>query len=247
MTRSNDRRRAPVDAVVQIAGLRVRRGRTQVFDGLDLSVDGGAIVGLLGPSGCGKSTLIRAIVGTQVVAAGTVRVLGRPAGSAQLRGRIGYMPQSGGVYADLSVRGNLDYVARLLGVRPGGVEAVLSRVDLAGVAARRAGDLSGGQRSRVSLAMALLGEPELLVLDEPTVGLDPVLREELWRMFADLAAGGVSLLVSSHVMDEAHRCDQLVLLREGRVIAQDAPGDLLESTGTASMGEAFLALIGARR
>lgn len=236
--------RAPV---VETVGLTVRRGHATVFTGLDLRVDGGAIVGLLGPSGCGKSTLIRAIVGTQVIAGGTVRVLGRPTGSRDLRGRIGYMPQAGGVYDDLSVRGNLRYVGRLLGADSAACAGVLERVDLVDVADRPAGSLSGGQRSRVSLAMALLGSPQLLVLDEPTVGLDPVLREELWGIFARLADEGVSLILSSHVMDEAHRCDELVLLREGRVLAQDTPDALLRATGTASMSAAFLALIRSAR
>lgn len=228
---------------VAIRGLRVVRGGRTVLPGIDLDVPRGQVVGLLGPSGSGKSTLLRAVVGVQVVQAGTVEVLGLPAGSAALRDRVGYLTQSPSVYPDLSVRHNLRYFATLLGAPPEAVEEVLGQVDLAGQGDQRVGTLSGGQETRVSLAAALLGGPELLVLDEPTVGLDPVLRRDLWALFADLAGQGTTLLVSSHVMDEASRCDRLVLLRDGGVLADGTLAGLLERTGATDAEGAFLALI----
>lgn len=228
---------------VQARALTIRRGRKAVIDGLDLDVPRGAIVGLLGPSGSGKTTLMRAIVGVQIVADGKVQVLGRPAGSAQLRHRVGYMTQSASIYDDLSVRANLRYFARVQGALKSDVDRVLERTDLSGQADQLARTLSGGQANRVSLAAAMLGNPELLVLDEPTVGLDPVLRSDLWDLFRGLAEEGTTLLVSSHVMDEATRCDRLLLMREGAIIADTTPHDLLASTGAASAEEAFLDII----
>jgi ABC-2 type transport system ATP-binding protein len=228
---------------VEIDGLRVVRGGTVVLDRLALRIRQGAVTGLLGPSGCGKTTLLRAIVGVQVVESGTVQVLGRSAGAPSLRARVAYATQSASVYDDLSVRENLRYFAAVLDAPSTDVDRVLAEVGLesqAGVVVER---LSGGQRSRVSLAVALLGAPELIVLDEPTVGLDPVLRGELWDLFHSLAGEGKTLLVSSHVMDEATRCDELVLMREGAVIAQETPAALLARTGTTDAEQAFLAIV----
>jgi ABC-2 type transport system ATP-binding protein len=232
-----------VDAVVEVDGLRVVRGGREVLQGVSFSVPPGQVTGLLGPSGCGKTTLMRSIVGVQIVAGGTVRVLGEPAGSPGLRSRIGYVTQAAAVYGDLSVRDNVRYFAQMLGVPAADVDRVISEVGLDDHARRLVGRLSGGQRERVSLATALLGTPELLVLDEPTVGVDPVLRRDLWDRFRDLAAGGASLLVSSHVMDEAVRCDRLLLMREGDLLADDTPEALLEHSGADDVEQAFLTLI----
>ena len=229
---------------VRIDGLRVRRGRNTVLDGFDLELQTGGVVGLLGPSGSGKTTLMRAIVGVQTVAGGTVTVLGEPAGSAGLRHRVGYVTQNASVYDDLTVRQNLRYFARVVGAPPADVDRVIAETGLVEQADALAASLSGGQSSRVSLAAALLGAPELLVLDEPTVGLDPVLRVELWALFRRLADRGVTLLVSSHVMDEATRCDRLLLLRDGRLLADDSPAGLLRTTGASDAEGAFLVLIG---
>lgn len=217
-----------------------------MFDRVDLRVRRGQITGLLGPSGCGKTTLMRSIVGVQAGVSGELQVLGQPAGSQALRHRVSYATQAASVYDDLTVMQNLRYFARVLGINSRDAERVVGLVGLAEAAHRRVESLSGGQRGRVSLAAALLGSPELVVLDEPTVGLDPVLRAELWQLFQELAAGGVTLLVSSHVMDEALRCDRLLLLREGQIVADTTPSELLESTGTSDPEAAFLAIIAAR-
>jgi ABC-2 type transport system ATP-binding protein len=223
-------------------GLFVRRGHRTVLHDLTLEVPRGEIVGLLGPSGSGKTTLMRAIAGSQRIAEGSVEVLGEPAGAPVLRRKVGYATQSGSVYDDLTVAQNLAYFGRVLGAPPGDVERVLLDIDLADAAKQLVGTLSGGQRSRVSLGVALLADPELLVLDEPTVGLDPVLRADLWGLFRRLADRGATLLVSSHVMDEARRCDRILLLRDGRLLVDDTPAGLLARTGTTDPEEAFLAL-----
>ncbi len=228
---------------VTVRDLRVRRGRTEVFAGLDVDIPRGQITGLLGPSGCGKTTLMRSIVGVQKVAGGTVTVLGTPAGSAPLRQRVAYDTQAASVYADLTVRQNLEYFARLIDAPRADVDRVIEQVGLAPQAKQTVASLSGGQESRVSLAVAMLGSPELIVLDEPTVGLDPVLRAELWEVFRSLADAGASLIVSSHVMDEALRCDRLLLMRAGRIIADTTPERLFADTGTQDPDAAFLALI----
>ena len=241
----------PSAAAVRATDLTVVRGPRTVLRGLDFTVPRGQITGLLGPSGCGKSTLMRAIVGTQAKVTGTLDVLGRPAGDPALRSRIGYVTQAPSVYDDLTVRQNLDYFAAIL--HPGRAAAARRRddvtraitdVDLTSHADALAGNLSGGQRSRVSLAVALLGTPELLVLDEPTVGLDPVLRRDLWNLFHAIAAErGATLLVSSHVMDEAERCHRLLLMREGEILADDTPDALRAGTGSATVEDAFLHLV----
>jgi ABC-2 type transport system ATP-binding protein len=232
-------------AAIEITDLTVERGGRVVLPGNSVSVPSGRITGLLGPSGCGKTTLMRAIVGVQIVRSGNVQVLGLPAGSPALRPRVGYVTQAPSVYGDLTVRENVAYFARIMDVGPERVDEVIETVRLTEQADREVQvlNLSGGQRARVSLATALLGEPELLVLDEPTVGLDPVLRAQLWETFRGLAAGGATLLVSSHVMDEAVSCDKLILMREGDLLAAASPQELLERTGAEDMERAFLKLI----
>ncbi|MFJ1652125.1 ABC transporter ATP-binding protein [Streptomyces sp. NPDC088337] len=241
----------PGTDAVRAEALTVVRGPRTVLRGLGFTVPRGRITGLLGPSGCGKSTLMRAIAGTQAKVDGTLEILGLPAGHATLRSRIGYVTQAPSVYDDLTVRQNLEYFAAILDPgraaaerRRDNVGRAIADVDLTGHADALAGNLSGGQRSRVSLAVALLGTPELLVLDEPTVGLDPVLRRDLWNLFHDIAATrGATLLVSSHVMDEAERCHHLLLMREGRILADDTPEALRTRTGTETVEAAFLHLV----
>ncbi|MFD8222548.1 ABC transporter ATP-binding protein [Streptomyces massasporeus] len=241
----------PDTPAVHAENLTVVRGPRTVLRNLGFTVPRGQITGLLGPSGCGKSTLMRALVGTQAKVTGTLDVLGRPAGHPTLRTRIGYVTQAPSVYDDLTVRQNLDYFAAILDPgrpaadrRDADVTRAIADVDLTTHADALAGNLSGGQRNRVSLAVALLGAPELLVLDEPTVGLDPVLRRDLWNLFHDIATGrGATLLVSSHVMDEAERCHRLLLMRDGELLADDTPDALRTRTGTATVEEAFLRLV----
>jgi ABC-2 type transport system ATP-binding protein len=225
---------------VVVRDLHVTRGSKEVLHGLDFDLEPGQVTGLLGPSGCGKTTLMRAMVGVQRDVRGTLTVLGEEAGSPGLRRRIGYVTQAPAVYGDLSVTENLRYFAALSGAT--NADAVLEQVALGPQRDQLVRDLSGGQHARVSLATALLGRPELLVLDEPTVGLDPVLRRDLWSLFRALAADGATLLVSSHVMDEAVRCDRLLLMRDGVIVADDTPAGLLERTGAPDIENAFLAI-----
>ena len=225
----------------------VHLGRTELaLESVTASFKPGGIIGLIGPSGSGKTTLMRAIVGQQRLAAGAIRVLGDAAGAPELRARVSYMTQSPAVYADLTVRQNLQYFFQILGHGRGPRE-VLELTDLTKQADQLVGSLSGGQRQRVSLGVALLGSPELLVLDEPTVGLDPVLRSQLWGLLRSLANDGATLMVSSHVMDEAERCDDILLLRDGKVLARDTPQQLLRHTKTSSIEEAFISLVGSTR
>jgi ABC-2 type transport system ATP-binding protein len=230
-------------AAIDIEGLRVVRGGNEVLKDVSVEIEPGSVTGLLGPSGTGKTTLIRAIVGVQIVEAGRVNVLGHPAGTPELRRRVGYVTQAPSVYADLTVRENLEYFARIAGASPERVDEAIESVHLGEHADRQVRDQSGGQRARASLATALLGDPDLLVLDEPTVGLDPLLRVDLWKLFASLAEQGTTLLVSSHVMDEAVHCDRLLLMRDGGILASASPDELLARTGAGDLEEAFLRLI----
>jgi ABC-2 type transport system ATP-binding protein len=232
-----------METAIEVQDLVIERGKREVLHGISASIPRGSVTGLLGPSGSGKTTLMRAIVGVQIVKSGTVTVLGMPAGSAALRRRIGYMTQDPSVYADLTVRENVRYFASLYGLGAAEADETIRGVGLADQAGQLVSTLSGGQHSRASLACALVSDPDVLVLDEPTIGQDPVLRDELWKRFRDLAAAGVTLLVSSHVMDEANRCDRLLLIREGAIIADDTPQAVKAEAGTDDLDEAFLRLI----
>ncbi len=232
-----------MSSAVEVRDLVVTRGANRVLRGLTCSVAAGAVTGLLGPSGSGKTTLLRAVVGVQKIKSGDVRVFGEPAGSPPLRRRIGYLTQAPSVYADLTVRENARYFASLFGAPATQADRAVADVGLAAAAGQLVGTLSGGQRARASLACALVSHPDLLVLDEPTVGLDPLLRKDLWRLFHDLAAAGTAVLVSSHVMDEAERCDRLLLMRDGALLAHDTPEAIKASTGAADVESAFLALV----
>ncbi len=232
-----------MDNLVEVRDLVVDRGGRRVLHGLDLTIAQGSVTGLLGPSGCGKSTLMRSLVGVQQLASGRVTIAGSEAGSAGLRSKVGYVTQAASVYDDLTVRENLTFFARVLGADGEAVDRAVATVDLGTHADAVVGRLSGGQRSRASLAVALLNAPDLLVLDEPTVGLDPVLRRDLWALFHRLADDGAAVFVSSHVMDEADRCDRLLLMREGRIIADDTPQRIREQTRADDIESAFLAIV----
>lgn len=231
---------------IETSKLTVTKDESKILRRLDLTVKAGTLTGLIGPSGSGKTTLMRSIVGVQKYD-GTLTVLGKSAGDKTLRTKIGYVTQTPAVYADLSVMQNLAYFAAIIGVPKSEAKSLIKRVQLTPYAHHLVGSLSGGQRARVSLAVALLGDPELLVLDEPTVGLDPILRNELWAQFSELAKAGKTLLISSHVMDEAERCSELVLIRDGRVLWNDSRESLLTKTTTKNVGDAFVKMIGAAK
>jgi ABC-2 type transport system ATP-binding protein len=231
------------EPAVDISHLRVIRGKRPALHDFSVRLPRGSITGLLGPSGCGKTTLIRCVVGAQRIASGTVRVLGLPAGSSPLRHRIGYLPQAPTIYNDLRIVDNVRYFASLYGFDSHAADSAIDRVGLSDHRTAYCGNLSGGQRTRVSLACALVCRPDLLVLDEPTVGLDPVLRADLWEQFTDLARAGTTLLVSSHVMDEADHCGDLLLMRDGHLVAHTTPNQLREDTGCTSLEDAFLSII----
>jgi ABC-2 type transport system ATP-binding protein len=228
---------------ISIKGLHVVRGTKVVIPGLDIDVPSRQITGLLGPSGCGKSTLLRSIVGVQVVEAGTVTVLGEPAGSPDLRRRVGYMTQAPSVYADLSAGENLHFFSSVLGVGEPEIDRALEIVGMSAERGQLVGEMSGGQQTRISLATTLLATPDILILDEPTVGLDPVLRDDLWSTFRELVDAGTAILVSSHVMDEADRCDSLLLMRDGGMLATGTPAELRSRVGVSDIGAAFVRLI----
>ena len=236
---------AELSPAVRISDLDVRRGGRQVLKDISLDVLPGKVTGLLGPSGSGKTTLMRAIVGTQLVAGGQISVLGLRAGAPELRRRVAYVTQAPSVYSDLTVLENLAYFARVLGASLDRIRLVIEDVGLTRQADQVASTLSGGELSRCSLACGLLANPEVLVLDEPTVGLDPLLRRALWEIFHRLAHAGATVMVSTHVMDEADRCDELVLMRDGDIVATGAPHELLLKASADNLEDAFLRLAAA--
>ena len=233
-----------VPPAINCSQLNIRRGKAHILRELSVVIPSGVIMGLLGPSGSGKTTLMRAIAGLQKIDSGMITVLDLPAASKSLRQLIGYSTQSASVYSDLTCLQNIRYFASLYSHNEKTPQEILEDVDLSKNSHQMASSLSGGERARLALATTLVGTPELLILDEPTVGLDPVLRVQLWELFNKLAAQGKTLLVSSHVMDEADSCHQLILLREGQVLAVGTPAQLREMTGKNRMDEVFISLIG---
>ncbi len=232
-----------METSIEMSDVRVKRGSSEVLSGVNLRIPKGVITGLLGPSGAGKTTLLRTIVGIQANVTGSISVLGEAPGSSSLKHKVRYGTQDSSVFADLTVLANLEYAAKLLNAPRESAKIVVEQVGLNKQANQLVRSLSGGQRSRVSLAISLLGNPELILLDEPTVGLDPVLRADLWELFHDLVLRGTTLVVSSHVMDEAERCDELVLMREGSVIYSGSLPRLLEDTGQENAEQAFIASV----
>ncbi len=238
-----------VKPAVKINNLSVTLGgQVKALKHINLDLPNGKITGFIGPSGAGKTTLIRSIVGRLQTSVGSIEIFELPAGTAKLRSTVTYMTQELSVYSDLTVRENLIYFARMSGQSRAdaqkSVKELLATIDMPDKANALTGNLSGGQKQRVSLAIALIGTPKLMVLDEPTIGLDPVLRDRLWRLFNEIAARGTTLIISSHSMDEARRCENLVLIREGEIIAHSSPKELLQKTGTSSVEQAFLKLVG---
>lgn len=223
--------------------LTVEKDKKPVLSSVSFTINPGTITGLIGPSGSGKTTLIRSIVGVQKIYLGSLKVLGLPAGNRHLRSRIGYMSQVSSIYHDLTTLQNLKYFATLAGVQASRVEQILKEIHLEDHRHQLVKSLSGGQQARVSLGVALIGNPDLLVLDEPTVGLDPLLRRDLWDLFGELAKKGKTLLISSHVMDEAERCHNLLLLRDGELLWHDSRPALLKKTDTVSVEKAFIKMV----
>ena len=233
----------PAPPAIDVRDLTVVRGGNEILHSVSCRLGESSITGLPGPSGCGKTTLIRAIVGAQKTAAGSVEVLGLPAGTAELRRRVAYTSQGLSIYRDISVAENVAYFAGVHGLDASEVDRVIALVELEDQRDRRVDSLSGGQASRASLACALVGDPGVLLLDEPTVGLDPLTRESLWATFRRLADAGATLLISSHVMDEASHCDEVLLMRDGYFLAHEPLNELTRRTGTGSAEEAFLELV----
>lgn len=240
-----------MESAVKIKNLSITLGgQVKALKSVSLELPAGNTIGIIGPSGAGKTTLIRSIIGRLETPPGSVMIFDKPAGSKELRKLVSYMTQGLSVYPDLTVGENLNYFARMYGMKRKevrkAVNAALTAVELTDRQDSLVSNLSGGQKQRVSLAIALLGSPKLLVLDEPTVGLDPVLRDKLWRLFEDLAANGTTLIITSHVMDEAQRCDDLVLIRGGKVIAHDSPEEFMKKTGSKTVEEGFLKVAGGK-
>lgn len=238
-----------MESAVKIKNLSVTLGgHFKVLKNISLELPVGKTIGFIGPSGAGKTTLIRGIVGSLRISSGEIIVFDMPAGSEVLREQVSYMTQELSIYPDLTVKENLKYFITMAGqsrrVLRDILKEVLRSVDMTNKSDTLVSNLSSGQKQRVSLAVALIGSPKLMVLDEPTVGLDPVLREDLWSLFTKLSNQGTTLIISSHSMDEAERCDDLVLIRKGKLIAHSSPKELLQSTDTKSIEESFLKLVG---
>jgi ABC-2 type transport system ATP-binding protein len=221
---------------------RIVRGGVEIVPSLTLEIPAGSVFGMVGPSGSGKTTIMRTILGLTRLAGGSATVLGLPAGDAALRSRIGYMPQGSGVYPDLSGRENLQFYASIYRAPGRRIDEVLDLMDLVRIADRPLSTYSGGEVQRVGLAMALMHQPELLVLDEPTVGLDPRIRRTLWDQFRAWADDGTTLIVSTHVMDEAERCHQIAFINNGQLVTAGTPDELRLRTGRSDLESAVLAL-----
>jgi len=224
--------------------LTVVKQKKPILHDVSFELAPGKLVGLIGPSGSGKTTLMRTLIGMQIASKGSAQLLGLPAGAKALRRHIGYRSQDPAAYSDLTVEQNLRYFATLTRANKSQVTQILEQVDLTPQRKQLVSTLSGGQMARVSLAIALLGSPSILVLDEPTIGLDPVLRVQLWELFHQLRDAGKTIIVSSHVMDEAERCDDLLLLRDGGLLWHGEAAQLKKTTNTDSVEAAFLKLVG---
>lgn len=235
---------------IKIKNIKVNLGKNFfALKDVNLEFQTGKITGLIGPSGAGKTTLMRCIVGRQKITSGSIEILGTEAGSKKLRAEVSYMTQNVSIYNDLTVKQNLAYFSTMQGMsgraKKQVVDKIIETLDLNKNVNQIASSLSGGQRQRLSLAVALIGYKPIMILDEPTVGLDPVLREQMWELFRKLASEGKTILISSHVMDEAERCDDLVLVRDGKIIAHETPRELCLKTESKNVEESFLKLVGA--
>lgn len=229
---------------ISMRDARIVRGGVEIIPSLTLDIPAGMVFGMVGPSGSGKTTIMRAILGLTRLAGGSATVLGKPAGDASLRPRIGYMPQGSGVYPDLSGRENLAFFASVYRAPGARIGEVLDLMGLTRIADRPLSTYSGGEIQRIGLAMALMHRPELLVLDEPTVGLDPRIRRTLWDHFRAWAEEGTTLIVSTHVMDEADRCHAIGFINKGTLVTTGSPDEIRRLTGYNDLESAILALSG---
>lgn len=220
----------------------IRAGKTIVHQ-FDLEIESGKILGLLGPSGSGKTTIMRSVVGLQHLTSGTISVFEIPAGHKSLRTRVSYSTQDASIYRDLTCSENIDYFRAMQGNSSSSTDEILELVDLSKNRKQLAATLSGGERARLALATALVGKPEILILDEPTVGLDPLLRRDLWKLFHRFTSEGKTLLVSSHMMEEADHCDELVLMRDGAILAKGSPAQLRKESDQETMDSVFISLV----
>ena len=232
-----------MSSAISITDLTVIRDRNTILHEFNLEVQAEKILGLFGPSGSGKTTIMRSVVGLQRLTSGTISVLGIPAGDKALRSQVSYSTQDASIYRDLTCIENIDYFAALQDRSTTTTAEVLELVDLGKNRKQLAATLSGGERARLALATALVGKPEILILDEPTTGLDPLLRRDLWSLFHRLSAQGKTLIVSSHMMEEADHCDELVLLREGTILAQGTPSQLRHNAGIDNLESVFISLV----
>lgn len=237
------------NSCVSIRGVSKNFGAAEVLKNINLEIQQGEIFGLLGPSGAGKTTLVKELAGLDVPSAGEIEVFQERMPALHLIEKLGYMAQSDALYMDLSARENLEFFSALYGLkkkeRKQRIVEVMELVQLSDHLGKQVSNYSGGMKRRLSLAIALLHQPELLILDEPTVGIDPVLRKSVWEAFHQLKDEGKTLIVTTHVMDEAEKCDRLGLMREGRLIAVGTPEELKQETHSSSIEEAFLVYGGA--
>jgi len=244
---AEDVQRAPA---LSVRGLSKHFGTITALDDVTLEVPRGEVLGLLGPNGAGKTTLIRILLGLTPPSAGSASVFALPAGVPEVRGRVGYMPQDLAVYTDLTVEENIELFGRLFGISGPRLRRRTSEVlELVRLTERRRTvvmELSGGMRRRVSFASALVADPDLLLLDEPTVGVDPELRSEFWEYFHQLTETGKTVVLTTHYLEEANRADRVVFLHAGVVLAVGAPSEIKARTGTVNLEDAFLSMVHSR-
>lgn len=231
-------------ACINIDDLSKSFGKNRVLSHISLQVNDCEIFGLLGPSGAGKTTLVKIIAGIEEATTGAVDVLNTAMPNLAVMQKIGFMAQSDALYAELNAYENLDFFASIYGLKGSykkkRIQQVLQFVNLSDDMKKPIHSFSGGMKRRLSLAISMLHEPEILILDEPTVGIDPVLRKSIWEELSHLAQNGTTIVVTTHVMDEAEKCDRLGMIRDGKLIAAGSPSQLKQNTNSATLEEAFL-------
>ena len=230
--------------VIEVSDLEVKYDKTTILKNINLNIKKGEIVGFLGPSGSGKTTLVKALIGMKAPSRGEIEVLGEKMPSLEVITKVGYMAQSDALYEDLTALDNLLFFGELYNLKGKAAKTrameLLALVNLEKYASKAVRNYSGGMKRRLSLAISLIHSPELLILDEPTVGIDPVLRRSFWNEFKRIKNNGGTIIITTHVMDEAYNCDRLSLIREGEVIADGSSDEIIKASGTVNLEEAFL-------